>query len=276
MISYELPLTLAIARRYCWRTLSLRGIVESPSRLLLGFHSALEHFPGAIPADFRLSHFPDLPRLRRPTAFLRSARSGERTGCRISYRIQQHEVCVFLHGRIRQHGHGRCMATTVVSGRLAPLFPAPIFELGAAAVLFLAGAASVLYHGLQPARKWIIYFSGFWLRFWRWQCCLHPAAAVISGALFWFAAKSGLLLFVFIWIRATLPRFRYDQLMHFAWTFLFPCALVNLLLTALLVALFPGELNRWICFCSLSAPSSRLSAASIWFCRIIRFRARYR
>jgi NADH-quinone oxidoreductase subunit H len=56
--------------------------------------------------------------------------------------------------------------------------------------------------------------------------------------IFWFLAKVGLLIFVFIWVRGTLPRFRYDQLMHFAWTFLFPAALVNLLVTALLVALF--------------------------------------
>ncbi len=59
--------------------------------------------------------------------------------------------------------------------------------------------------------------------------------------IFWFGAKAGFLLFVYIWIRGTLPRFRYDQLMHFAWTFLFPCALVNLLLTALMVALFPDQ-----------------------------------
>jgi NADH-quinone oxidoreductase subunit H len=44
------------------------------------------------------------------------------------------------------------------------------------------------------------------------------------------------LVFLFIWIRCTLPRFRYDQLMRFAWTFLFPVAVANLLVTAFLVA----------------------------------------
>ena len=59
----------------------------------------------------------------------------------------------------------------------------------------------------------------------------------ILMALFWFCGKILVLLFVFIWVRATLPRFRYDQLMRFAWIFLFPLAMVNLLATSLIVAL---------------------------------------
>ena len=54
--------------------------------------------------------------------------------------------------------------------------------------------------------------------------------------LFWFAAKTGGILFLFMWVRATLPRFRYDQLMAFTWKFLFPVAMLNLLVTSLLVA----------------------------------------
>ena len=52
----------------------------------------------------------------------------------------------------------------------------------------------------------------------------------------WFLIKVGAILFVFIWIRGTLPRFRYDQLMAFAWKFLFPVAVLNLLVTGFLVA----------------------------------------
>jgi NADH-quinone oxidoreductase subunit H len=53
----------------------------------------------------------------------------------------------------------------------------------------------------------------------------------------WFFAKLGLLLFVFIWIRWTFPRFRYDQLMHFGWKVLLPVALANVLVTAIVIYL---------------------------------------
>ena len=58
--------------------------------------------------------------------------------------------------------------------------------------------------------------------------------------MFWFGWKTGFLLFVFMWVRGTLPRFRYDQLMSFTWKLLFPAAMLNLLVTGLLVALFGG------------------------------------
>lgn len=49
----------------------------------------------------------------------------------------------------------------------------------------------------------------------------------------WFVLKVLALIFVFIWIRATLPRFRYDQLMHFGWKIMLPLSLVNILLAAI-------------------------------------------
>ena len=54
---------------------------------------------------------------------------------------------------------------------------------------------------------------------------------------FWFALRIFGFIFLYIWIRGTLPRFRYDQLMAFGWKFLFPLAIANLIVTALIVAL---------------------------------------
>jgi NADH-quinone oxidoreductase subunit H len=49
----------------------------------------------------------------------------------------------------------------------------------------------------------------------------------------WFLLKLGLLVFVFIWVRWTFPRLRYDQLMHLGWKVLLPLSILNILATAL-------------------------------------------
>jgi len=48
----------------------------------------------------------------------------------------------------------------------------------------------------------------------------------------WFGGKFAVLIFLFIWVRATLPRLRLDQLLNFAWRFMVPLALINLLVAA--------------------------------------------
>ena len=49
----------------------------------------------------------------------------------------------------------------------------------------------------------------------------------------WFFTKLMAIVFVFIWIRATLPRLRMDQLMNFAWKFMLPLALINILVAGI-------------------------------------------
>ena len=53
----------------------------------------------------------------------------------------------------------------------------------------------------------------------------------------WFLIKMALCIFFFIWLRSTYPRFRYDQLMKFGWKILLPVALVNILITGLVMVL---------------------------------------
>jgi NADH-quinone oxidoreductase subunit H len=64
----------------------------------------------------------------------------------------------------------------------------------------------------------------------------------IAGGLFniaTFFAKVAVLLVIFIWVRWTLPRFRYDQLMRLGWVFFFEIALVNIFIAAIIIAYFP-------------------------------------
>ena len=55
-----------------------------------------------------------------------------------------------------------------------------------------------------------------------------------------FLLKVVLILFLYIWLRGTLPRFRFDQLMNFGWKILLPLALLNIFLTATAIFLFPN------------------------------------
>jgi NADH-quinone oxidoreductase subunit H len=73
-------------------------------------------------------------------------------------------------------------------------------------------------------------FLGGWLR-------PFPNVAALGfldivPAWMWFLVKSFLFLYVFIWVRATLPRYRYDQLMRLGWKVLSPLAILNLVVTA--------------------------------------------
>jgi NADH-quinone oxidoreductase subunit H len=70
---------------------------------------------------------------------------------------------------------------------------------------------------------------------WKWPAAisdLHPLAGVAL-----FLLKVLFVLFLFVWIRASVPRVRYDKFMRFCWKFMVPLALVNLAATAVVVAL---------------------------------------
>lgn len=61
---------------------------------------------------------------------------------------------------------------------------------------------------------------------------LFPAANNVIQGPFWFFAKVFVFLFFYIWMRGTLPRFRYDQLMDFGWKILLPVSIANVVLTS--------------------------------------------
>jgi NADH-quinone oxidoreductase subunit H len=65
----------------------------------------------------------------------------------------------------------------------------------------------------------------------------HSVVLLALIPIFWFVLKVFFFLFLYIWVRGTMPRFRYDQLMGFGWKFLLPVAILNILGTSLALAL---------------------------------------
>jgi NADH-quinone oxidoreductase subunit H len=120
------------------------------------------------------------------------------------------------------------------------------FDLPEAETELVAG-----YHTEYSAMKFAMFFMAEYanmftvacvatlLFFGGWSGPIPASAPPLLKALmplFWFALKIFVFIFVYIWVRGTLPRFRYDQLMAFGWKVLLPLALANLVVTGLIVA----------------------------------------
>jgi len=239
MISYELPLSLAIAAPLLSAgTLSLRQIVESQSGYYFGVIPHWSILQGPFPQviSFFIFLIAAFAETNRVPFDLPEAENELVAGFHTEYSSMK--FASFFMAEYANMITVCCMTTVLFLGGWQPLFPVSLGSSYIPAIVFFLGGAIMLYHGLNPARRldrftlpfFAVVFFGIALVF------LIPFLQPYLIPLFWFIAKTALLLFVFIWIRATLPRFRYDQLMGFAWKFLFPAALINLLITGFLVA----------------------------------------
>lgn len=105
-------------------------------------------------------------------------------------------------------------------------FPYALFYLGEYAnMILMSGMATILFLG-----GWLPPFN-------------HPLLQAIPGVV-WFIVKLCGILFVFLWARASLPRYRYDQLMRLGWKVFLPLAVIAVILTSACV-LFMHEGVQW-------------------------------
>jgi len=240
MISYELPMAMAIAAPLlALNTLSFRGIVDGQAGFFFGFlpkWTIFQVFPFNI-ISFILFIIAAFAETNRVPFDLPEAENELVAGFHTEYGSMK--FAAFFMAEYCNMVTISCVATLLFLGGWHPPFPA---QYGSSFLpsLVMAGAGILCFlHAMSPARPLdrftlpVVGVAFFALA----GVFLIPAVALPLMPIIWFSAKALVILFVYIWVRGTLPRFRYDQLMRFAWTFMFPVAVVNLFLTGLVVAL---------------------------------------
>ncbi len=236
MISYELPLSLAIAAPLLLsNTLSLRELVEKQSGGILHWNVLSGPFPQMI--SFIIFLIAAFAETNRVPFDLPEAENELVAGFHVEYSSMK--FASFFMAEYANMITVSCMATLLFLGGWKAPWPSAYGSSLVPVLIFAAAGVIALYHGVNAARKrdrltlpvFGIIFLGVAAFF------LLPIVQEWLLPLFWFCAKTGTILFAFMWIRGTLPRFRYDQLMGFTWKFLFPVAMANLLITSLAVAL---------------------------------------
>jgi len=240
MVGYELPLGMAVAAPLLMAgSLSLREIVLSQGTFYGGFLPGWNLFRMPFPQVisffvFMIAAFAETNRIPFD---LPEAENELVAGFHTEYSSLKF-ACFFM-AEYANMITVCCMATVLFLGGWLPPWPA---EYGSnylpSAGLLLCGAL-FLYHGLPPAfrRDRLTLPAAGIAAILAAGVLLIPAVQELAMPLVWFLAKTGFLLLVFIWVRGTLPRLRYDQLMRFTWTFLFPVGVLNLMATGLVVAL---------------------------------------
>lgn len=239
MVSYELPLAAAIAAPLLMHnSLSMREIVESQNVVKWGFlynWSIFSYFgiPFVAFIIFLICAFAETNRIPFD---LPEAENELVAGFHTEYSSMK--FAAFFMAEYANMTTICCLAVILFLGGWLP--PTPGLDWVPGAVFFASGVL-MLYHGtvnLARARDRIslplfgVIFCGIGVLHW------IPVLMPITTPLFWFLSKTLFLLFLYIWVRATLPRFRYDQLMHFAWGWMFPVSIGTLFATGLLVAVW--------------------------------------
>jgi NADH-quinone oxidoreductase subunit H len=241
MISYELSLTLSVVgvllmagtfnlreiiaaqQGHVWGLLPRWNIIAAPLPQLLGFFC---FFTAAIAETNRLPF--DLP----------EAESELVAGFHTEY--ASFKFAMFFLGEYASMITVSCLATVLFFGGWLSPFPETPFWAWTRflpTALLGVGGALLIFDGLRYTTllgRIVLPVLGLVLGGLAYVVAQPGVIDFIQGP-FWFLAKVFFFLFVYIWVRGTLPRFRYDQLMAVGWKVLLPASLANVVLTSLAV-----------------------------------------
>jgi NADH-quinone oxidoreductase subunit H len=235
MISYELPMSIAIAAPLLIsNTLSLHDLVMTQAG---GFWNWNVIRGGQI-VSFIIFLIAGFAETNRVPFDLPEAENELVAGFHTEYSSMK--FASFFMAEYANMITVSALATLLFLGGWVEPWPVKYGSGLVPSLIFAFAGLIALYHGMHPARRRDrLTLPAFGIIFLVIAAVFQvPMVQPWLLPLFWFSAKTGLILFAFMWVRGTLPRFRYDQLMRFTWKFLFPVAMLNLLVTGFLVARF--------------------------------------
>jgi len=241
MVSYELALTMsavgvllmagtfnlreiiAAQQGFTWGFLPRWNIVAPPLPQVLGF---LCFFTAAVAETNRLPF--DLP----------EAESELVAGFHTEY--ASFKFAMFFLGEYASMVTVSCLATILFFGGWLSPFP----EVAALAwtrylptLLLAVGGVLLIFYGVGYITRFgriVLPVLGLVLGAGAYLFSRPGAMDFVQGP-FWFLLKVFVFLFIYVWVRGTLPRFRYDQLMAVGWKLLLPVSLANVVLTSLAI-----------------------------------------
>jgi NADH-quinone oxidoreductase subunit H len=245
MISYELALTLSVVGVLLMSgTLNLREIIVAQQGFAWGFLPRWNLIAGPMPQliGFLCFFTASVAETNRAPFDLAEAEGELGAGFHTEY--SSFKFAMFFIGEYSAMVTVACLATILFFGGWLSPFPGTTtwawtlyipaggcVLAGIALVIDGLGYQTNFGRVLLPILGVIVVGLGVLLS--------RPGAIEFVQGPFWFLAKMGAFLFIYVWVRGTLPRIRYDQLMSMGWKLLFPLALANVVLTSLAVALRP-------------------------------------
>jgi len=243
MISYELAMTMSVVGVILMAgTFNLSEIVTSQQGFHWGFLPRWNLIGSPMPQvlGFALFFTSAIAETNRAPFDLAEAESELVAGFHTEY--SSFKFAMFFMAEYASMITVSCLATILFFGGWLSPFPQTSFfnwtHYIPAAAFAIAGLALIV-HGV----RYITVFGRIVLPVLGVALCGlavfcgRPGAIEFIQGPFWFLLKIAIFLFIYVWVRGTLPRFRYDQLMNFGWKVLLPLSIVNVVITSLLIVL---------------------------------------